>query len=124
MRYEADSSRTRLNGLLLGSALLGLACFVRYAGLFFFAGFAGYSCVQALLRRDGKDIQRSLGVALSGSIVSVLLIRNQILAGTWKGGNTKVVHSSIFLVAKETVVSVYHLFFTPDMFSIVGGLPF
>jgi hypothetical protein len=113
MRFEERGAGNQLADLVIGSILVGLACTVRYAGLFVFAGVAVYFVVRALLDRDGTSSVRLLGLAPAGAILSIVLLRNELLAGTWKGGNTKVVHHSIWTVAKMAGTSIYHLFFSP-----------
>jgi hypothetical protein len=96
--------------LLLGSLLAGLAYWVRYAGLFLLAALGLYYLVRLAMQRDRRALIAfgCLGVAVA--VVGAGLVRNQLLAGSWKGGNTKIVHHPLGQVLRETTIWLHHLF--------------
>lgn len=118
---SVNTDRERIY-LIVGSTLVGVACFIRYAGYFLFAALAVYYFSRFLLYRDRKSAWGVAGVALASLFILSLFLRNEILTGTWKGGNTKVAHNHIFAVAHLTLVSFYHLFFSPMPLFLAGVL--
>ena len=97
--------------LLLGSALIGLSYWVRYAGLFLLAGVGVFHLMQLARRRDRPALQALLSLAVAAAIIGAGFVRNQLLVGSWKGGNTKVVHHPLKEVFREFILWMHHLFF-------------
>lgn len=97
--------------LLVGAnILLGLSYWIRYAGLFLFAATVLFFLMQLWLKRDKPSLRAVMCLAISGTIIAAGLLRNQILVGNWKGGNTKVVSHPIMAVLREFGVWLHHLF--------------
>lgn len=94
-----------------GNLIVGCACWVRYAGLFLFAAVATYLAWRAFRRRDRQSLIAAGCLTLPATLIGVLLARNIVLTGSWKGGNTKAVAHPLAAVVKQFGVSIYHLFF-------------
>jgi len=94
-----------------GNLLLGFACWVRYAGLFLFVAVGACLAWQAFRRRDRQSVIAAAWLALPTGLISCLLVRNMVLTGSWKGGNTKAVAHPLAVILKQFGVSTYHLFF-------------
>jgi hypothetical protein len=107
----AAERHRKLAPLLIGSVLVGLSYWVRYAGLFLFAAVLAYFAVNAVFRRDRRSFGALLCCAIPLAIIGLGVIRNVVLTSTWQGGNTKGVVHPVLPVVKEFVISSYHLFF-------------
>jgi len=105
-----------------GNLLVGCACWVRYAGLFLFVAVAAYLAWRALRRRDRQSAIAAASLALPAGLISSLLVRNTLLTGSWKGGNTKAVAHPLTAVLKQFGVSTYHLFFGEGVPTQLGAL--
>lgn len=112
--YERGSGGTPLAAV--GNLLVGCACWVRYAGLFLFVAVVLYLAWRAFDKRDRRSLTAAASLALPAGLITFLLMRNTILTGSWKGGNTKAVVHPLTAVLKQFVVATYHLFFG-------GGIP-
>jgi len=97
--------------LLVGSVLVGLSYWVRYAGLFLFAAVLAYFALTAALRRDRRSLSALLCCTIPLGIIGLGVARNIFLTSTWQGGNTKQVFHPVVSILKEFMVSSYHLFF-------------
>jgi hypothetical protein len=105
-----------------GNLLVGCACWVRYAGLFLFVAVAAHLAWRALHRRDRRSVIAAACLALPAGLISCLLVRNVLLTGSWKGGNTKAVAHPLTAVLKQFGVSTYHLFLGEGVPTRLGAL--
>ena len=105
-----------------GNLLVGFACWVRYAGLFLFVAVGAYLAWQAFRRRDRRSVIAAAWLALPTGLISCLLVRNMVLTGSWKGGNTKAVAHPLAAILKQFGVSTYHLFFGEGVPTRLGVL--
>ncbi len=105
-----DDGGKQLRYFLVANALVGLSYWVRYAGLFFFAGSAVLVGWLLVRHRDRRWLRAAAGFAVAAVIIALGLVRNQRLVGTWKGGNTLVVHHRVVEVVTKFVASVHHVF--------------
>lgn len=94
--------------LLAANALIGLAYWVRYAGLFLFAAIAAYVAF-LLLRRHQAAIRAGWSLSVSASLIALGFIRNQVLVGTWRGGNDMPVNHPILGILHAFPTEIYHL---------------
>jgi hypothetical protein len=108
--YEKMGESSRPFVVVMGMALIGLSYFVRYAGLLVMAALITYTAWRVLYRRDRIMLWVSSLTACMG-IVACGMIRNTVIAGTWRGGNDLVVHTPASKVLHDTVSIGYHLFF-------------
>ncbi len=105
-----------------GNLLVACACWVRYAGLFLFVAAGAHLAWRAFRRRDRRSVIASACLALPAALISCLLVRNMVLTGSWKGGNTKAVAHPLAAVLKQFGVSTYHLFFGEGVPTRLGVL--
>jgi len=108
--YEKAGEDSRKIALVAGMALIGLSYCVRYAGILVVAPVCLYTAWRVLFRRERIMLWiSSLAVCLA--IVACGMIRNAMIAGTWRGGNDLVVHTRLSKVLHDTASIGYHLFF-------------
>lgn len=95
---------------ILAGLLVGLAYWVRYAGLFLFAtvGLLALAALYLLPRRHALKPLAAGGIA--ASMIALLIWRNIAYTGSWKGGNTKQVFNPVLGFLKTAVASLYQLF--------------
>jgi hypothetical protein len=94
----------------LSGLATGLSCWIRYTGLFLFAGVGLYLSLE-ILRDRRRDLRGPLlAVAAAGALTAALLLRNVYLVGTWRGGNTKAVSETALYVARRSAAAIYQLF--------------
>jgi len=105
-----------------GNLFVACACWVRYAGLFLFVAAGAHLAWRAFRRRDRRSVIASACLALPAALISCLLVRNMVLTGSWKGGNTKAVAHPLAAVLKQFGVSTYHLFFGEGVPTRLGVL--
>jgi hypothetical protein len=110
LRYERGKGR-EISATLGGSVLIACAFSVRYAGLFLFAAVGMYLVWQAIVYLDRWSAMAAACLALPAGLIGFLLVRNAILTGSWKGGNTKLVTHALPEVLKQFGASTFHLFF-------------
>ncbi|MHB8877206.1 MAG: hypothetical protein ACYC8T_26205 [Myxococcaceae bacterium] len=108
---RAAAGATRYWFIALGSALVGLAYWVRYAGLMLFAAVLLFYALDAALRRTRRALAAlAFCGGIAGALIGAGMIRNVLIASTWKGGNTKDVFHPLLGVAKQFVSAMVHLF--------------
>ncbi len=117
-----ERGRAGLPIVVAGNVLVGCACWVRYAGLFLFVAVVAYVGWRVIRTRDRRSVTAAACLALPAGLISCLLVRNMILTGSWKGGNTKAVAHPIATVLKQFVVSTYHVFFGEGVPTRLGAL--
>ncbi|HET9275698.1 MAG TPA: hypothetical protein VFN96_06495 [Gemmatimonadales bacterium] len=103
---RADASRAV--PWIAGGLLAAAAMYTRYAGLFVAMGLGVYALVVAW-RAPGSWRERArpvLGLLPGAALIAGLLLRNLVLAGDLKGGNSKTVSQSIPGLLRETVVGL------------------
>jgi hypothetical protein len=127
MASEQRSPGARGGALLLalGFGLLGLAYWVRYAGLLVFVSVLGYALLAASVRRDRRSFVTLAWCTLPLAIIGVGVARNLALTATWQGGNTKKVVHPLLPTLKTFAISIYHLFFgdgVPTRFDFAEAL--
>ena len=94
---------------LLGGLMLGLSCWVRYAGLFLVAGALAFHGWRWLRARDREAFLSLLLAGTSVPFVLANLARNLALSGSLRGGNTKPVVRSLTDILKEFSISARYL---------------
>lgn len=95
------SERSYLMWLMLAQLSIASAYWIRYAGLFLFAGAAAYLALRALRERNRRAWLGLASVALSAVLIGIGFARNYLLVGSWKGGNTKSVHNDLLPVLND-----------------------
>jgi len=117
-----EQGRAGTPAAFAGNLLMGCAFWVRYAGLFLFVAVATYLTWRALLARDRRSVTAAASLVLPAGLIGCLLMRNMILTGSWKGGNTKAVTHPLLAVLKQFVTSTYHLIFGEGVPTRLGAL--
>jgi len=115
------AGRTRISLLLLGSLFLGLAYWVRYAGLFLFVSTALFFGWDWLRRRTRASFAPLPCLSVATLIIGSGLLRNQLLAGTWMGGNSKHPHTSVVALLKSLAASIHDLLVGAGTLSTLAG---
>lgn len=111
LRTDASLRRSVAMAALAG-ALLALAYWVRYAGLFFLAALVPIAvCGLARFRRACWSALTALVVAAPA--VALAMFRNARLVHSWRGGNLKHVPHSIGEIVRGTAMSVRDLLLSP-----------
>jgi len=107
---RAENRPTVLLFSAVGGVAIGLSYWVRYAGLLAIVGLGAALGVSFLARRTRRAFE-ALVVTLAPALVLVAagFARNIQLTGSWKGGNTKIVHHPLVSMVKLTIVSFSHL---------------
>jgi hypothetical protein len=72
----------------VAGALVGAAVWIRYAGLFFALAFHAWAGWRLVKDRRGRRAWVA-GLIACDVITAAALLRNVVLAGTWRGGNTR-----------------------------------
>jgi hypothetical protein len=120
-QVEASVSKhveLRWRDWLLAGLLIGLAYWVRYAGLFLFATAAvlAAAALYLLSRRHAAKpprwyaAQPIAAIAVAASMISLLFWRNIVYTGSWKGGNTKDVVNPLLGFLKIAIATAYQIF--------------
>ncbi|MFL5301153.1 MAG: hypothetical protein ACJ79R_12505 [Anaeromyxobacteraceae bacterium] len=107
VRTDAQSGRWRIPA---GCALLAVGYGIRYATLLLIAGAHAYALVHLVTVRHRRRAWLA-GLALCDGLVSIVLVRNLIVTGTWQGGNTKAFHNPVLYTVKRAGVTLADLLF-------------
>lgn len=104
---QVGDRRPEAAWLLLGGAVVvGLGYWVRYAGLLLFLSLLAFSIMRLVTARDWRPLAAS---GLTGLMLGAVMLRNAVLAGTWKGGNEKVVERALLPVLRVFLTRVRDL---------------
>jgi len=106
-RPEADGAWPPL---LAAGALIGLAYWVRYAGLFLYIAAVAYLGFLLLRGRRRAALRGAAAMLVATGIIALGLLRNVLQVGDWKGGNEKVVHHALSGVLVDFVAAIVRLF--------------
>jgi hypothetical protein len=117
-----NTARQHVSALLLGSVLVGLSYWIRYAGLFLFAAVVAHLALSALIRRDRRSLKALLFGVIPLGMIGLGFARNILLTSSWQGGNTRKVFHPVLATLKGFVTSIYHLFFGEKV-AVRLGLP-
>jgi len=108
VRAQADSPRVW--PFILGSLLVGLSYWVRYAGLFLFVASASFFAIRSIVIRDKTSRNAAaLSIGPAAAVIGAGLLRNELLVGNWKGGNEKAVHHPFASVLRDFLIWMHHL---------------
>jgi hypothetical protein len=112
---EADE-RKRVAFAIAAGIAFGLSYWFRYAGLFFIVGLLLWISIELVISRPAKFHSKKniiIVVAISSCLVLIGLLRNQILVGSWRGGNNKYVHHDLSELAHDYAIAAFELIFGP-----------
>ena len=107
---QRENDGKYLAWLITAHILIGLAYWIRYAGLFLFCAIGLYFVLSLWRQREAVTWQALVGLGLSGGIITTGMLRNFMYVGTWKGGNDKVASRPLFDVGQNYVLQFHHLF--------------
>jgi hypothetical protein len=99
----------RLLTLVSANVLIGLAYWVRYAGLFLYIAVIVYVLSLVFRKQFQTAILAGESLIASTSIIVLSFIRNLLLVHDWRGGNDKFLFHPIPQVLKSFVSSIHHL---------------
>lgn len=106
----AERAAGHRRAAVLAGVALGLSVWVRYAGLFVVVGTAVGLTVLLLLRRDRRAAETlAITVGVAAPLFGALLLRNVLVAGTWRGGNTVSVDHAVGGLVVDTADALLHL---------------
>jgi hypothetical protein len=108
--------------ILAAYLLAAMAYWIRYAGLFLFASLVGYGLVQAYVRKRSRAAWLG-SMAAGAGIIAIGFCRNMLLTGTWRGGNTKILHKALLSVVTRGVAGAWYHLFLGDAPVHVGLVP-
>lgn len=104
------NDRTQLTWILTAHILIGLAYWIRYAGIFIFCAACLHFILFTWRQRDVLTWRGLGGLYISGGIIGIGMVRNFMYVGTWRGGNDKVVAHPWFDVFQNFLLQFHHLF--------------
>ena len=105
-----QNDRKQLAWIITAHLLIGLAYWIRYAGLFLFGAVCLHFLLLAWRQREGMAWRGLAGLCVSGGIIAIGMVRNFLYVGTWRGGNDKVVAHPWFDVLENFLLQFHHLF--------------
>jgi hypothetical protein len=85
--------------------VLGLAYWFRYAGIFVSIGMVASALYLLIVRRSHLARPVLLVCGIGAAAIGAGMLRNILLVGTWRGGNTKIVHNPTLQVAHDFAVA-------------------
>lgn len=106
---RAEESSPRGAAFVVGSFLVGLSYWVRYAGIFLLVSTTALFAIRGVILRDRNSRKQILALGLAAAVIIAGAVRNVLLVGNWKGGNGKEVHHPIATVLHTFLVSAHHL---------------
>jgi hypothetical protein len=106
---RVDEPRKQTALFIAANALIGLSVLVRYSGLFLFAATGLYVVFLVVRRHDRTALRAAAAMVVSAAIVGLVLVRNHVLVGTWKGGNDAPASRSLVDIVHDFAASVYFL---------------
>ncbi len=126
----ALSNHTVIARAIIACSVAGLACWVRYAGYFLIAAVVCYALLQWVLQRNRLRTVFLWTTLASVALAGVLMLRNLLIVGTWKGGNDMEVHHRLKDVTAAYARAQLHLllgehpitFGVWQILLLVGGL--
>ncbi|MDB5865296.1 MAG: hypothetical protein JWO70_3102 [Betaproteobacteria bacterium] len=116
----AARARGRAWYWIAAGLVFGIAYFVRYAGLFFVVGLGIVALLHVIARERSVAKGYILACAAAGALVAAGMARNILIVGNWRGGNEKVIGSSLSTVLVETVRAMNGVFLGPGS-ALHGG---
>jgi len=122
---HAKAPRT---GMAIAAGLaFGLSYWLRYAGLFVILGLLPVAVLAWAMQRRGAVRPTLIAFCVASLIMAGGMVRNILLMGTWRGGNTKTVDNSALDIAHGFGIAIRDLLFGPPRMSewlLLRGLLF
>jgi hypothetical protein len=109
--------------LFVCGILAGAAYWVRYAALLLLLALIAFVVMQAILARRIQTIARTWPLASACLLMGPLMLRNYLVVGSWRGGNTKPLFTPVDETAKTMFLSIHQaLFAAPRPLLGIGEL--
>ena len=105
-----SSSRTAVLLFVCG-ILAGASYWVRYAALLLLFALIVFVVMQAILARRIQTIARAWPLASACLLMGPLMLRNYLVVGSWRGGNTKPLFTPVNETAKTMFLSIHQALF-------------
>jgi hypothetical protein len=102
----AETGQRWVGSAAAAGILLGLAYWIRYAGLFVFVGVCASGGLLLVLQRLRDLRPLLLTCSIAAAAIGAEMLRNVILVGNWAGANNKVVHRPVSEVTREMALSI------------------
>jgi hypothetical protein len=122
---HAKAPRT---GMAIAAGLaFGLSYWLRYAGLFVVLGLLPVAVLAWTMHRRSAVRPTLIAFCVAGLIMAGGMVRNILLMGTWRGGNTKTVDNGALDIAHGFGIAIRDLLFGPPRMSewlLLRGLLF
>ncbi|MEX2302396.1 MAG: hypothetical protein WD733_15750 [Bryobacterales bacterium] len=91
--------------------LIGISSWARYAGVFLYASLGLFLAIEVVLG-GRRDLRGPIAAVVTATIpLAVLLLRNVLLVGNWRGGNSIDSSTSVPELVRDAFVTAYELFF-------------
>ena len=110
LRPGNSSSRTGVLLFVCG-ILAGAAYWVRYAALLLLLALIVFVVMRAILARRIQTIARAWPLASACLLMGPLMLRNYLVVGSWRGGNTKPLFTPVYETAKTMFMSIHQALF-------------
>lgn len=104
---ESSGMRWQAGGWLL----IGCSYWIRYAGLFIFAGALAFFVFRAARNSRRKPLLQALSSVLAMWLIGANFIRNIVVSGSWKGGVAKQSIDLAHFSPRLPAAVLYHLVF-------------
>jgi hypothetical protein len=108
---EKSAEQRVLPGLAFGQFLIACSYWTRYAGLFVFVAVVLHAMIALAVMRNRRTLLYAASCGISGALIGLIMIRNLLLVGNWKGGNEKHLNSPLGPLAGDYVRAQIHLLF-------------
>src|SRR5689334_16547949 len=110
LRPGNSASRTGVLLFVCG-ILAGAAYCVRYAALLLLLALIAFVVMQAIQARRIQTIARTWPLASACLLMGPLMLRNYLVVGSWRGGNTKPLFTPVYETAKTMLLSIHQALF-------------
>jgi hypothetical protein len=98
---SGDNRRAQVGLAIAAGLAFGLSYWIRYAGLFLLLGLLPAGIIAVVTKRLYIVRPATIAFCVGGLVAAAGMIRNVLLVGTWRGGNTKEVHHAASQIAYD-----------------------
>jgi len=110
LRPDNSPSRTGV-ALLVCGIFAGAAYWVRYAAILLLLALIAFVVLQTVLARRLNAIVRAWPLLSAFLLIGPLMLRNYLVVGSWRGGNTKPLFTPLHETAMTMLISIHHVLF-------------
>jgi hypothetical protein len=94
---------------VIAYTLVGAAYWIRYAGLFLILAVVVYAVVRFVFQRNRYRATCLIAALIPVALGGIIMLRNVLIVGTWRGGNDMEVHNPLSGVAADYLRAQIHL---------------